>query len=166
MRCPLQTGHEELLLDYVAQRRNELLSNQLQLHLEQCAECRHFVEEQAKLWTVLEQWEPAEVSPEFDKRLIARIEAEKNKTIWQRWFEQLKLVLVKPALAAGVAIALLLGVVYFSRTPGEPVAGRQEVAVKNGSTENVDVEQLEQFLRDVEMLKELNELAKVEPTAL
>ena len=160
MQCPLLTGREEWLLDYAAGRLSGQLRQPLQFHLQECPRCRQLVSEQEQLWNALECWQPKPISPDFKARVLARLHESATASSWQRYWQNWKALLLKPAMATAVAAGLLLGILYLNVRKAPPPQPPQEVAVKSLSREIIDVEQLDQLLRDMEMLKELNELAK------
>ncbi len=52
--------------------------------VKECAECRRLVEAQRTVFSALDQWAAPEVSADFDKKLYARIAADKP-SFWQRF---------------------------------------------------------------------------------
>lgn len=92
MQCPMRDVEAAgFLLDYCAQKLSPQDTAIVERHLEICETCRDLVAAQRGLWDTLDCWEPVDVSPDFDRRLYARIEAERGSSAG-RLFAFLKLV--------------------------------------------------------------------------
>jgi hypothetical protein len=97
-------------------------------HLRSCADCTGKLEEFRKTMALLDEWQAPEPSPYFDTRLHARLreEAAKQPRSWFAWLR-------RPAVAASMAVALVVGTIFFGRTdwggPKPPV----QVAVVPGT---------------------------------
>jgi len=76
IECPMQNEEAAgFLFDYCARRLGPEESAVLEDHLAVCESCRDLARAQRALWDGLDCWEAAEVSPDFDRRLCARINA-------------------------------------------------------------------------------------------
>lgn len=158
MKCPIDSGQPGILLDYAAGRLPAPHACVLEEHFEICGECREFAAVQKNVWAALDGWEMAAISPDFNRRLYARIEREEARRSWvsgwwqaigARWLHPLDWRPVMPAVAALAVLVLALALDSPSRySPDEsdPVAT---------AAEKIDIEQVERALDDVEMLKEL-----------
>jgi len=140
MMCPTKDKQNaKILLEYCAGTLGPDRALEFQKHAAECAECGREVASQRALWQTLDQWAPAEISPDFDARLYARIAREDAAPLWKKW-------LVwgwKPALVtAAAAAAILIGL--FVHQPQSP-----------SRTDTVDIEQVEHALEDLEMLTPL-----------
>jgi anti-sigma factor RsiW len=148
-----------LLLDYAAGKLKADVRAQMERHIEACSACREFSGAQQTVWQALEDWEPAEVSLDFDRRLYARIEQDASS--WTGWWTRL----VRPlnplfrhampiAAAAGVVIVAGLMINRPSAIPASP-------AQRSAQVEALQPEQVENALADIEMLREFNQLVPV-----
>ena len=74
MNCPIENRESaEILLAYCARKLDAGSSAILEEHIKICPACREFAEGQQSVWKALDAWEAAPVSPDFDRRLYARI---------------------------------------------------------------------------------------------
>ncbi len=137
MMCPTKEQQSaEILLEYCAGTLDPDRALEFEKHAAECAECGRQVASQRALWQTLDQWTPAEISPDFDARLYARIAREEAAPLWKKWFVRGW----KPALvtaAAGAAIVIGL----FVRQPPPP-----------SRTDMMDIDQVEHALEDLDML--------------
>lgn len=153
MKCT--ANNEEgaaILLEYVAGRLPAQMALEVQRHLESCAPCRHAAEAERRVWSALDDWEPMPVSADFNRKLHARIAGEAPGGFWSRiWTKhggqpgRWRLALA-PGAVAGIAV--LGAILMQSPPPGVP---RPEPGV-----DNVEVEQVEQTLEDMDMLRQLS----------
>src|SRR3954454_1319190 len=85
MQCPLQSKEKpEALLEYCSQKTNPEDTMLLERHISECAKCRAFADAQKSVWTAMDSWEDVEISPDFNRRLYARIEAVESSSRWTR----------------------------------------------------------------------------------
>jgi anti-sigma factor RsiW len=155
MNCPMEARQgSELLLEYTGGRLEARAATALEAHLESCARCREFAQNQKAVWQALEAWEAEPVSMDFDRRLFARIE-QAPASWWARLTGQMMHHAVPVAAAAGV---MILAGLMLERTAVTPVAPPQESA-------QVDVlgpEQVQSALDDMEMLRDFNHLVRAD----
>ena len=153
MKCPMKAeGNMELLLDYAAGRLNAGERQQMAQHIEGCPACSKFAGAQQEVWKALDDWEPAEVSLDFDRRLYARIE--QRTPWWKRLMQPLNPVFrhsVPVAAAAGVVI--VAGLLMF-----RPADMPRTPQPKAAQIESLQPEQVENALADMEMLRQFNQL--------
>ena len=140
MMCPTKEKQSaEILLEYCAGTLDPDRALEFEKHAAECAECGREVASQRALWQTLDQWTPAEISPDFDARLYARIEREEAVPLWKRWLTWGW----KPALVTAVAAAAIV-IGLFVRQPQPP-----------SRTDTVDIDQVEHALEDLDMLTPL-----------
>jgi anti-sigma-K factor RskA len=161
----------EILTDYCAGILDPAVAFEIDTHIQQCAECRETVEAQRVVWEMLDAWTPLEVSRNFDARLYARIAAEQTEPAWRQWLHRVfhpatPYPLWKPAVslaAAGAMVALALAVLPgviedktpFAHTtqPAYTQLAHKGTTVQNvASSDEIDLEQVQQALDDMEML--------------
>jgi anti-sigma factor RsiW len=155
MHCPIQSRENaELLLAYVERKLEPEVAATFERHVEACAACREAVAAQSAVWSALDQWEAAEITADFDRRLYARIEADHQRAWWRRVFEPVLPGSLRPAMPMAAAAMLLIAVGLF-QAPSEADWQRDKKAA-------IDVEQVESTLDDLEMLRQLGVAAPVE----
>ena len=93
-------------------------------HMSSCAECRAEFESLQATMALLDTWKAPEPSPYFDQRLAVLLREEQAKSP-AGWFERLETRLLfntgrqfRPALAGGLALALLVGGGAFANLSG------------------------------------------------
>lgn len=159
-RCPLQESEQaETFLSWMDGTLEPQARAALELHALECEPCRTAIEGQKAVWSALDSWEPAAVSQDFNRRLYAAIDAEQARPWWKRMFTLALPFPVRPAIPIAASCLLLIGVVLF-RAP-QPVELENKQA---GIIERVDVEQVDRSLDDLNLLRELNEELRVEPS--
>ena len=153
MNCPMEARQgSELLLEYTAGRLEAGEASALEVHMESCARCREFAQNQEMVWQALEGWEAEPVSMDFDRRLFARI-AQAPASWWTRLTGQVMHHAVPVAAAAG---GMILAGVMLERpavTPATPPAQSAQV-------ETLGPEQVQSALDDMEMLRDFNHLVR------
>jgi anti-sigma factor RsiW len=140
MMCPTKEKQSaEILLEYCAGTLDPDRALEFEKHAAECAECGRQVASQRALLQTLDQWTPAEISPDFDARLYGRIARAEAAPLWKKWFVRgWKPALVTAAAGAAIVIAL------FVRQPQPP-----------SRTDIVDIDQVEHALEDLDMLTPL-----------
>jgi anti-sigma factor RsiW len=140
MMCPNKDKQSaEILLQYCAGTLDPDRTLEFEKHAAECTGCGRQVASQRALWRTLDQWTPAEISPDFDARLYARIAREEAAPLWKRWFTWGW----KPALATAVAgTAIVIGLLMHQPLPAP-------------RTDTVDIDQVEHALEDLDMLTPL-----------
>src|SRR5258707_1080433 len=158
MRCPIETQENaELLLSYSARRLNSESAAILEAHMKICPACREFGDGQRALWEALDQWEARPVSPDFDRRLYRKIEEQEQAGWWTRLFRPLSPAFLRPALplAATACLVLLAGFISID-------AGRVAAPVAVEAPQVREVEQVENALDDLDMLRQFDLVATTE----
>lgn len=157
MECPVQTRENaDLLLAYCARRLDPETAAALERHMQCCEACRTFGEGQRAVWSALDAWEAVPVSQDFDRRLYARIGAEQLRGFWSRLAQLWSPLRSRPALSLAAASLVLL-VAFLVQSP--------QTAPRPPEVETVDVEQVERALDDLEMLRQVNLVPRLETTA-
>jgi anti-sigma factor RsiW len=145
-------GNAGLLLDYAAGKLKTDARAPLERHLAACPACREFAGAQQTVWQALEDWEPAEVSLDFDRRLYARIE--QDASWWTRVLRPLN-----PLFRHAVPIAAAAGVVIVAGLLlNRPAAIPPAAAPESAQVEALQPDQVEHALDDMEMLRDFNHL--------
>jgi hypothetical protein len=155
MECPLlKRENAEVLVAYSAGKTDSETSRVLDSHVEQCAACREFAQAQGLVWKVLEAWEAAPVSLDFDRRLYRRIEDERQTGWLSRLLRPLTAaslpVFLRPALPLAAVSVVLLAVFLIQSAPPRNDFSPQIRA------EKVDVEKVESALEDLDMLQQFS----------
>lgn len=151
-------GNAEYLLDYAAGKLNAGAREQMARHLETCAACREFAGGQRAVWEALDDWQPTAISPDFDRRLFARIEQEPVS-----WWKRLTAPLHHAVPIGATAAVLVVAGVLMLRpwNVPTPVADAPKSA---RVVEQLQPEQVDQALDQMEMLRDLNHLVKPDST--
>ena len=156
MNCPFESREPEVLLDYAAGRTAPGSTAILEAHIASCAECRQFVSVQRSVWSALDGWDAAEISPDFNRRLYARIDEEERSNPLLRYLRALVVrwsaIEWPAALPVAVACAVLLLAVLV-QSPARP--GLSQLSESPVLVESIDVEQVERALDDAEMLRQI-----------
>ena len=95
-------------------------------------------------WHSLEDWAAPEVSPDFDRKLYARLEQEEAIPVWRRMFSfSWKTALPLSAACAALGIALLIHAPEPAVTPDPAMKAKAEM---------VSMDQVEEALEDLDLL--------------
>ncbi len=153
MNCPLESGENTgILLEYAAGKLNASARAQMEQHIESCPACREFAGMQQNVWQALDDWEPVEVSLDFDRRLYARIE--RDVPWWERFLRPLNpLFRHSVPIAAAAGLMIMAGLIISRPTGTSPAP-----APKSAQVEVLQADQLESALADIEMLRQFNQL--------
>lgn len=157
MECPTKHGDgAELIIAYGAGTLAPETESALEQHIQSCAKCREIAQAQKEVWSSLDAWTPAPVSPTFDERLYQRIAIEEQSKWWRRMFganwSWRPAMPVAAACAALIAVFLLKG----------PSTDQQPSAQ---TPQRPQIEQVERALDDMEMLKQLSVTSVPEPAS-
>jgi anti-sigma factor RsiW len=147
MECPIKKqAKKDLLLDYCSHTLDAAAAVEVEAHLAVCPECKAWTEGHMRTWSLLDEWEPAPISPDFERVLRERIAAETGRTPWWSALWQSFLARpLKPALSAALVVLLLLAGFFFVRS-GPSRTARQE---------RIEAEKIEKALDDVDMLRQV-----------
>jgi len=151
MVCPTKNEkNAEILFDYAIGKLSPALRSEFENHIADCADCRVAVKAQQDVWEALDQWTPAEVSPDFDANLFARIAQENAAPQWTQWWRRITQPAAlfsfwKPVVPLAAACAVLaVGLVVHTSKPTDTTP-----QIHN---ERVDIEQVEKTLEDLDLL--------------
>lgn len=152
-RCPLQEGEQaDLFLAWMEGSMEPGQAARLEAHAAECASCREVLAGQKAVWSSLDAWEPETVSPDFNRRLYAAIDAEQAQPLWKRALDRILPFPLRPAVPVAATCLLVIGVFLFQTPQPVDLENKQAVAL-----ESVDVEQVDRSLDDLNLLRELNE---------
>ncbi len=155
MQCPSRRKEDaDLLLSFCAQTLEPEKSAPLLRHIAECADCRAATEAQLAVWDMLDSWEAAPISSDFDAKLYARLELEQpNLSWWRRITQPLSALSWKPAFSIGTACIAMIAV-FLIRSPQStqfvPADSSSQVRI-----EKVDIEAVERSLDDMDMLTQI-----------
>ena len=155
MNCPIQTEETaELLLAYTARRLDPAKTALLENHMNVCAQCAEFRAGQEMVWQALDAWEAPGVTPDFNRRLYQRIEAEAAAPWYKRLF-QTPIAMWKPAIPlAAAGLMVVAGFVF-----DHPAANNQPNTPPSIRVSVTEAEQVESALDDLQLLRQLESSA-------
>jgi anti-sigma factor RsiW len=157
--------HSDHLVAYAAGKLPAESAVNLELHLKSCAECAAMSKAQAAVWHTLDAWQPAPVSPDFDRRLYARIDAAESAPLITRILnsvrETFRPVMAQPAFAVAAATLVIATGFVLDHPPRAPRPANSHAAlhVSLFGTDQVELEQVESTLDDIEMLHQFDTTA-------
>jgi hypothetical protein len=155
MNCPIRNEETaELLLAYTARRLDPAKTALLESHMAVCAQCAEFRAGQELVWQALDAWEAPGVTPDFNRRLYQRIEAEAAAPWYRRLFTT-PLATWKPAIPLACAGLLVIAgfVLDHPATIPSPASSPQTTINRVSVTE---AEQVENALDDLQLLRQLD----------
>jgi len=154
MGCPLKKSvAEELIVAYAARTLNAHAEADFERHLESCAVCRELAAQQRAVWSVLEEWHPLPVSPDFDVKLAQRIEHTKQSGWWQFRMWGWRPLIPLAATCTVLLFAFLLK--DDDRASAPAPANQPRVRIE---------QQVEHALDDMDMLKQIGvDVSSVKP---
>jgi hypothetical protein len=154
MACSMEaTRREEMALTDCAGKLDISKSIDWETHLANCPDCRSLARNQKKVWDSLDEWTAPAVSPAFDRRLYEKI-ALSQQTRWWRSILPSRIAIPAAAACAAVLAALLI----------QPVP--RGLPDPHAKADTVEIEQVDQALEDLEMLKQLSASAHGEAQRL
>jgi anti-sigma factor RsiW len=158
MRCPIESQETaDLLLAYTARRLDAASAAIFEQHIDGCPACREFADAQQAVWSALDAWEAAPVSPDFDRRLYRRIE--ERGSWWNILLQPFRPAFVRQGLPIAAAACLLVMVgILIDRPAGETVV------IPAVQTEVVQADQVDTALEDMEMLREFHRTVRADAT--
>lgn len=141
MKCPLEFEQSaELIVGYGARTLDPDTTAAFERHIDSCAKCGKVAAAQVAVWAALDDVEyPTTVSPDFDRRLLQRIEKAQNRGRWL-WHR-----LIPAAACAGVVTIVLL----FNQPDSVPPPHAQPQPT-------LQIEQVEHALDDMDLLSRID----------
>ncbi|MGA7240700.1 MAG: zf-HC2 domain-containing protein [Bryobacteraceae bacterium] len=156
MSCSIE-NREEQLLDYVSGSLDTQDAALFEKHLKTCAACSEFVAGQKAVWEALDLFEPAPVSPAFDRHLYERIS---RTSWWDRLVASVSVPVRAPAflrqgapLVAAAAVLTAAVIVWERPAPAPPA---QPAPLSAEADQTLQPDQVQRALDDMEMLREFN----------
>ena len=150
--CPLvREETTALLLNFAAGRLDGTRAGRVSRHALHCDACTEFIAGQTAVWSALEEWEMAPVSPSFNRRFWNRV-AELDRAPWYTRFADALRFGWKPAIpVAAVVLVVAAGFLMDHRdiTPARRSASGNSVSI-------MEVDQMERSLDDLQLLKQLD----------
>jgi anti-sigma factor RsiW len=164
MICSIE-NREERLLDYVSGSLETHDAAAFEQHLETCSACGEFVTGQKLVWESLDAFEPAPISPAFDRTLYARIA---QTTWWDRLLASVSSpfrvpVLVRQGLPLMAAAAVLAAAFFMWERPVPAPGPAPQEAALSAETDSLQPDQVQRALDDMDMLGEFNHLMVSDP---
>lgn len=154
-QCPSKSSAEKArLLAYVAGRLDNQEAAKVALHLRDCKGCMQFVDEQAAVWTLLDDWTPENVQADFNRGVYASIDQCGPEPFAARFARLFTSWIPRPALTIPFATMLLLGSFYLDR-PVTKIESQSVVPTAPAVTTN-DAEQLKNAFDDLQLLHQLD----------
>jgi hypothetical protein len=161
MNCPLETPETaDLLLEYCSRTLAPEILAVLERHMAICPACREFARNQQAVWSALDAWDAPLVTPNFDRRLYQRIEAEPAPSWRDRVAAFFRPLLAYRGIPAAAAACLVLTaglLLERSATSVTPQPAPETTAVLD-----VQLEQVEKALDAMDVLSEFNRKVRTE----
>jgi anti-sigma factor RsiW len=157
MRCPIETQDGPELLAYTSGKLDAAAAAALEDHIRACSACRELTSSQRVVWEALDQWQPAPISADFDRRLYQRIGQEVGW--WDRLVRPFRPLFFRRGLPVAAAAGLLIvaGVLL-----ERPIGAPPEVVQDSAQVEAVAPEQAEPALQEMEIMREFSLLVHQE----
>ena len=144
MRCPIENGEGELLLESVR-------SASLDDHIRGCSVCGEFVAAQAATERALELWDAPPVSIDFDRRLYSRIAQE--VPWWAFLLRPFRPAFAMRIVPIAASAALLIAAGLWIDRPGSMPPPPEAAEVQP-----LPPDQAEHALQDMETMQEFSRL--------
>ena len=140
----------ELLLAYCTRRLDAETAVWLERHIESCPACGETYRAQQVVWRALDEWDAAEISPDFDRRLYRAIDERVRTSWWQRLSRGIEPLSIHRGLplAAAACLLVMAGVIVNQQGDVRPAPGPETLRI-----EAVAVDQVEKTLEDMELLR-------------
>lgn len=157
MNCPLETRENAALL--VAHAARELgpdIAVRLDRHIAGCPACSEFMRRQQAVWDALDVRQPEPISPDFNRRLYARIEElEGQASWWQRLTGPRGPMPVRRAMPIAATAVVLLAAGLLMDRSRVPAAGPEQAQI-----EMLQPEQVEHALDDMETIRQFDRVMR------
>jgi anti-sigma factor RsiW len=153
MNCPIRNEETaDLLLAYTARRLDPAKTTLLERHMDLCPQCAEFRAGQDIVWQALDAWEAPAVTPDFNRRLYRRIEAEAAAPWYRRLFAA-PWTMWKPAIPLAAA-GLVVVAGFVLDHPGSMSQPNVPPAIHVVGV--AEAEQVENALDDLQLLRQLD----------
>ncbi len=154
MRCPVRTREKaEIILDYCSGTLDQPTRLLFERHLTGCPDCQSVRDRQNSVWSIADDWVPAPISLDFNRRLYQRIEREERESWWSHIPSFCSAALQPSVPMVGACLVVVASLFYQSLNPA-PEQAADAVSLR-AETETADVEGAEQALEDIELLRSL-----------
>lgn len=155
----METRNSELPIAYAAGELDAAAAAAFERHLEICPACQELANAQRAVWEAMDAWEAPPVSADFDQRLYRRIRREEAQPTW--WERFLRLAVPLPLrqvvpLAATACLLLVAGLMVQDRHTAPPLRSAPAI---------VQVDQVENTLDDLDLLRQFNAADTASPAA-
>jgi hypothetical protein len=152
-KCPLLSEETTaVLLDFAAGRFDRARAERIARHAAHCEACVDFIAGQAAVWSALDEWELAPVSPSFNRRFWSRV-AESARAPWYvRLADSLRSGGWKLAIPVAAAVLVIAAGFLMDHRNAVPAT---ESGLKNGVSV-IEVDQMERSLDDLQLLKQFD----------
>jgi len=148
----LTADSAEVLFAYIDGTLEPVAATALLRHAGGCEPCRKLIEGQQAMWSVLDEWEAPEISPDFNRNLHAAVAAGEASRSWMSRFVSWATELTpKSFLVPAGALALVMATVMVTQMPRHNAVQVEEKA----GIEN-EVKQIEKTLDDLDVLTTLD----------
>jgi hypothetical protein len=160
MNCPIRNEETaELLLAYTARRLDPVRTATLEGHMDVCPQCAEFRAGQELVWQALDAWEAPAVTPDFNRRLYQRIEADAAAPWYKRLFNT-PIATWKPMIPLAAACMLLVAGFVLDH----PVTTINPPSASPAIHSVADAEQVENALDDLQLLRQIDNGASSTPS--
>jgi hypothetical protein len=163
MNCPLETRENaQLLLDYCTRKLEPHSVAILERHIDVCNACQEFANNQRAVWQALDVWEATPVSPDFDRRLYRRIEAQVGwwNLLLRPFRSPFPAATLRRALpATAMACLLLMAGILLERPAISPAPPAPS---DSAQVDTIQPEQVEHTLDAMEILSEFSRHVRTE----
>ena len=116
------------------------------------AEEAELVNEQLRLWRLLDEWDVPPVGANFDAALYQRIEESQRRPWLARWFDSVRFTHPRPAL--GFALATLVVIAGLAFDQSRTFHAHRPLP-RNSGISLIDADQLENSLDDLQLLHQV-----------
>lgn len=150
MKCPIDSRETEILVAYSSGELEPGRTLDLAAHVKTCGACRDFVQAQKAVWDVLDVWQAAPVSADFNRRLYQRIDEPAT------WFDKLVRAFQWHGFRQAVPIAASAGVVLMAGLLLQHNFNAPQQSRDTATIEAMQPEEVENALSEMEALSQLS----------
>jgi anti-sigma factor RsiW len=150
MNCPIESRNPEMLVAYTAGELDLETAGALERHIAVCDACQSMASDHTAVWKALDAWDAPPVSPDFNRRLYARIEQGAPLSWWERLTRTFRQMPLRQALPLTATAALLVMAGLLIEHPG-PLA-----PAPAPHNQTVRADQVERTLDDLDLLRQFS----------